>query len=123
VSSDKKDILSREDITRLVDAFYDRVLKDDQLAPHFAGLDFEHHKPKMVAFWSFVLLNESGYTTNVFDKHIHLKIDKHHFDQWAALFHSTVDGLFAGENADATKQRASVLAWTFSEKMKRLREE
>jgi hemoglobin len=117
----KKDIASKEDIQLLVDTFYSRVLSDSILAPHFAHINFEEHKPKMIFFWSFALLNEPGYTTNVFDKHRDLKIDKSHFDQWLKLFHQTVDELFEGEKANDAKMRASSIGWSFAEKLKQLR--
>ena len=113
----KHDIIDKTDITELVDQFYTKVLENEILKPHFKGLDFASHKPKMVHFWSFVLLNEPGYTTNVFDKHKHLHIDKTHFAEWLRLFNQTVDDLFDGEKANDVKSRATVLAWTFGEKM------
>ena len=57
-----RDIESKEDITRLVEQFYDKVLNDNLIRSFFNGIDFEHHLPKMIHFWSFVLLNEPGYT-------------------------------------------------------------
>jgi len=116
----KSDIQNREDIVLLVDTFYGTAMKDPLLAPHFEGMDFEAHKPRMVAFWAFVILSESGYSTNVFDKHRHLKIAKEHFDRWVELFGQTVDSLFEGERATDVKQRARVIGWTFAEKMKGL---
>jgi hemoglobin len=117
----KKEIETREDLVQLVDRFYDRVVLDDLLAPHFEYLDFVEHKPRMVAFWAFVLLGEAGYATNVFDKHRHLPIGKPHFDRWLALFIETVQEYFTGEQADAAINKARLLAWTFSEKMESLR--
>jgi hemoglobin len=117
----KQDISTKADILLLVDTFYGRVLKDPLLAPHFAHINFEEHKPKMISFWSFALLNEPGYTTNVFDKHRDLKIDKSHFDRWLELFHQTIDELFEGEKANDAKLRASSIGWTFAEKMRQLR--
>jgi hemoglobin len=113
----KHDIIDKADIVTLVDTFYSRVLENELLKPHFEGLDFEAHKPKMVHFWSFVLLSEPGYTTNVYDKHTHLHIDKTHFAEWLRLFKETVDDLFDGEKANDAKFRATTLAWTFGEKM------
>ncbi len=118
-----KEIENRQDLVQLVDRFYDRVVHDDLLAPHFKDLDFAEHKPRMVAFWAFVLLGEAGYATNVFDKHRHLSIGKPHFDRWLALFTETVQAYFTGEKADAAVNRAKLLAWTFSEKMKTLKPE
>lgn len=113
----KKDILTKEDIVLLVDVFYDRVLQDKKLAHFFAHLDFDAHKPKMVHFWSFVLLDESGYTTNVFDKHANLHAHSSDFNAWVSLFHSTVNELFEGEKAEAAKFRATTLGYTFGSKL------
>jgi hemoglobin len=116
----RKEIENKADLVLLVETFYGRVFEDALLAPHFTGLDFEAHKPRMVQFWAFVLLDEAGYTTNVFDKHRHLKIDARHFDRWLDIFNQTVDDLFEGEKAATAKFRAKTLAWTFSEKMKHI---
>lgn len=116
----KADIQTKEDIVHLVDMFYQKVLADPLLSPHFAHINFPEHQPKMVQFWSFVLLGEAGYTTNVFDKHRDLKIDKTHFDRWLMLFDETVDSLFSGEKANDAKFRAKTIGWTFSEKLKQI---
>jgi hemoglobin len=116
-----KEITSAEDIKLLVDTFYSKVLQNDDLKPFFAGLDFDHHKPRMIHFWSFVLLDETGYTTNVFDKHVHLPIRDADFDTWMRLFEETVNELFHGEKASTAILRAKTIGWTFKEKFKQLR--
>ena len=113
----KKDIQTKEDIVQLVDVFYGRVLQDEKLAHFFAHLNFEIHKPKMVHFWSFVLLDEPGYTTNVFDKHANMKATSMDFNEWVRLFHETVDEMFEGEKAEAAKFRATTLGYTFGSKL------
>jgi hemoglobin len=113
----KKDIQTKGDIVKLVDVFYACVLKNEKLAHFFAHLNFEEHKPKMVHFWSFVLLDESGYTTNVFDKHANLHANSSDFNEWVALFHTTVNELFEGEKAEAAKFRATTLGFTFGAKL------
>ncbi|MFY7991331.1 MAG: group III truncated hemoglobin [Fluviicola sp.] len=110
------DIQSKADIERMVDQFYDRVLQDELLAPFFSKLDFETHLPKMVHFWSFVLLDEPGYSTNVTEKHANMPLNKELFDRWVALFSATVDELFTGEKAELAKQRAVILGWTMASK-------
>jgi hemoglobin len=115
------DIRTKEDITLLVDRFYDRVIIDPEIGPFFRDLDFVHHKPKMVHFWSFVLLDDTGYTTNVFDKHVHMPLRDQHFDVWIRIFESTVHELFAGEKADTAILRAKTIAWSFKEKFKHMR--
>lgn len=113
----KNDIQTKEDLEQLVDVFYNRVLQDEKLAHFFAHLDFETHKPKMVHFWSFVLLDEPGYTTNVFDKHAHLHANSSDFSEWVSLFHATVNELFEGEKAEVAKFRATTLGYTFGSKL------
>lgn len=107
-----EDITSKEDVELLVDSFYTRVLKDESLAPFFSSLNFDHHLPKMVHFWSFVLLDEPGYTTDVTKTHINMPLQKKHFDRWIQLFNETTDQLFIGSNADKAKQRAFLIRWT-----------
>ena len=112
------DIQSKADIELLVDSFYERVFEDELLSPFFAHMDFDHHKPKMVHFWSFVLLDEAGYTTDVTKQHMKMRLNKEHFDRWIALFNTTVDSLFLGAKAEAAKQRAFLIGWTIQSKMK-----
>jgi hemoglobin len=110
------DISSRKDIEVLINTFYTNLLTIDEMKPAFEGLDFEKHTPNIVSFWSFVLLDEEGYKTNVFDKNVHLAIQLHHFDIWLNTFTATIDDLFKGEVADLAKQRATVLTFTFKSK-------
>jgi hemoglobin len=109
----KQDIISKEDIHLLVDVFYGDVMQDELLKGFFSHMNFEEHKPRMVHFWSFVLLDEPGYSTNVFDKHVHMKLYDEHFDRWMFHFEKTVDHLFNGEKAETAKLRAKTLSWTF----------
>ena len=114
-----KAILYNEDIHHLVESFYTKVLKDDELKPFFKDLDFETHLPKMVHFWSFVLLDEPGYTTNVVEKHLNMPLESAHFKRWLQLFNETIDELFEGEKVELAKQRAAVIGWTIESKLKR----
>jgi hemoglobin len=114
-----KKIESKADVEQLVDAFYESVLKNKELAPFFKHLDFKAHLPKMVHFWSFVLLDEPGYTTNVTEKHEHMRLSKALFDTWVQLFNETVDALFEGEKANLAKERAAILGWTMGSKHER----
>lgn len=111
------DISNKDDIERLVNNFYGKVLNDDLLKPFFEQLNFKDHLPKMVSFWEFVLLDKAGYNTNVTDKHVRMPLRKEHFDQWIHLFNSTVDELYIGEKADMAKQRAFLIGWTIQNKM------
>ncbi len=111
-----KAISTREDVEFLVTSFYEKVVQDDVLAPFFKHLDFDIHLPKMIHFWTFVLLDEAGYTTDVTQKHAHMRLQPIHFDRWLALFNETVDSNFVGEKAELAKQRAFLVGWTIKSK-------
>jgi hemoglobin len=113
-----KEITNQEDVALLVHTFYDKVKRDEQLAPFFTHLDFETHMPKMIHFWSFVLLDVSGYTTNVTEKHLSMPLKKEHFERWLELFYETLDALFVGEKVKIAKDRAKIIAWTIESKVK-----
>lgn len=117
------DIQNKSDIELLIDTFYTTLLKNEEMKLVFAGIDFPAHVPRIVHFWSFVLLDEEGYKTNVFDKHMHLPIKAHQFDIWLQTFTSTVDALFKGEKAELAKQRATVLSFTFKSKWQKVKPE
>ena len=113
-----REIERKQDVIELVDLFYGKIMKDELLSPFFKHLNLEIHLPKMVQFWSFVLLDETGYATNVVEKHLRMPLEKIHFDQWLKLFYETLDELFIGEKVDLAKQRAFTIAWTTEYKIK-----
>lgn len=112
-----RDITTEQDIEVLVNQFYDAVVLDEILAPFFMRIDFAHHKPKMIDFWAFVLLDKPGYTTNIFDKHAAMTLTAEALNHWTVLFEQTVRNLYSGEKAEFAILRAKTIAWTFKEKM------
>lgn len=119
----KPDIATKQDIELLVESFYKKLLKIEGMPEVFQDLDFKAHQPRMVHFWSFVLLDEPGYTTNVFDKHLHLPIQAAQFRQWLETFVASVNELFEGEKAQMAIERATVLAFTFESNWQKLKPE
>lgn len=113
----KTDITSRADIEKLVNSFYTKVQADDLLAPVFSHVDWPKHLPSMYSFWAFALLGETGYKTNMVQKHLSLPIQPEHFARWLALFNSTVDENFFGEKAEEAKSRAFSMAVVIQVKM------
>lgn len=111
------DIRNKQDIVQFVDQFYSKVMKDDILRPFFSDINLQNHLPKMVNFWSFVLLDEPGYTTDVTKVHINMPLTKMHFDRWIALFNETIDQHYAGPIADNAKSRAFTMRWTMESKI------
>jgi hemoglobin len=112
-----KDISERKDIISLVDSFYEKVRKNELLAPKFSHLDWPKHMPTMYNFWSSMLLGDQSYQGNPFQKHIPLTIDSQHFNMWLKLFTQTVDELFVGDRADEIKNRAQSIAGVWQHKM------
>lgn len=112
----KQDISTQADIELVVDTFYAAAFKDELLAPFFEKVNFAAHLPKMVQFWSFILLDQPGYTANITEKHAHMKLNMELFNRWVSLFHVTVDQFFSGEKANLAKERATVMGWTMGSK-------
>ncbi len=116
-----QDIQSKLDIEFLIRQFYLKLLEIDGMKEVFKDINFENHLPQIVSFWAFVLFDESGYKTNVFEKHLHLPIQTYQFDVWLTCFLETTNNLFIGEKAELAKQRATVLTQTFKSKWQNIK--
>lgn len=115
--TERGDLLGREEIEALVNAFYHRVRADDLLGPIFDGVaqvDWDAHLPKMYAFWETVLFGTGGFSGNPLAAHAKLvpltDMGKDKFDRWLTLFCQTVDGLYTGPTAEHIKSCASDMA-------------
>ena len=107
----KKEIEDIGDIERLVSLFYDKVNQDDLLSVVFnvhAKTDWESHLPKMVRFWSGILLDTSDYRGRPFEAHA---------KRWIALFKETISENFEGEKAALAIQRAESIGDIFQYKL------
>lgn len=115
-----KEIISLEDIKKLVDTFYEKVRKDKLIGPIFNEriLDrWPQHLEKMYTFWQTLLLEERTYFGSPFPAHANLPISHDHFERWMNLFNKTVDELFKGEKANEAKWRAEKMAEIFESKI------
>jgi len=120
----KQDILKRKDIEILVDAFYDKVRKDQVIGYLFnevAQTDWSHHLPKMYDFWEVILFGTGSFKGNpmLVHKQLHDKstMNATQFEHWVLLFTATVNQLFEGKNAEDIKQSAANIAQTMSYKV------
>jgi hemoglobin len=115
----KKEINSIEYIHLLVDSFYERVRKDEVLAPIFNEKikEWPHHLDIMYRFWQTLLLNQNTYNGTPFLKHQTLPIEKEHFERWLTLFHETVDTLYSGNIAVEAKYKAGKIGEVFQHKL------
>jgi len=115
-----KDIITLEDIKLLVNTFYEKVRKDELLAPIFNERiqdRWPQHLEKMYAFWQTVLLNEKTYYGSPFPPHVQLPVNHSQFQRWMELFIATTDTLFEGEKANEAKWRAGKMAEMFESKI------
>ncbi len=115
-----RDIEDRADCEALVRAFYGRAMGDPVLGFIFTDvrrLDLEAHVPVITSFWETVLLGGRSYRGGAFRPHveIHAQVGLRagHFERWLALWHATVDELFAGERATLAKAHADRVAHAF----------
>ena len=119
-----KKLESRNDIEFLVNAFYDKVSKDEKIGFFFndvAKVDWSHHLPKMYSFWESLLFGEASYKGNPMAMHFPVNekvaIEKPHIAHWIKLWTETVEENFEGEKAEAAVYKASNIANLMAYKM------
>jgi hemoglobin len=118
------DIETRQDLERLVRAFYGKAMSDPMIGFIFtdvAKLDLEGHVPQITSFWETVILGERSYFGSPFNKHVPLHqqvgLTEGHFERWLQLWFGTVDELFEGEHANAAKVHALRVAQAFHQRL------
>ena len=106
--------IDRESITRLVYSFYDDVRADPLLGPTFDAVLADRwatHLPRMVEFWSTLVLSTRSFSGNVFAKHMALAdITPQHFERWLTVWFATTGRLFAAPVADRFQTMALGIA-------------
>ena len=119
----KTDITTSDDIKLLINSFYAKIKADDVIGYVFndiAHVDWDHHLPKMYAFWEFLLLGKDTYQGNPMEVHkkLHQKValTEELFDRWLSIFHQTVDEHFAGLVAEEAKNRSRLIVLTWKPK-------
>ncbi|MEZ5568580.1 MAG: group III truncated hemoglobin [Halioglobus sp.] len=116
-SAPKPDLDSRAHIEVFVDAFYARLLQDEQLAPIFldvAAIDLAVHLPHIKDYWCKLLLGEQGYQRHTMNIHRRLharrRLTAPDFERWLTHFSASVDEGFCGPNAERAKRIATSIA-------------
>lgn len=101
----------------MVRRFYQDVVQDDLLGPMFDGVarvDWSEHLPKLVAFWSRILLGIGGYAGNPLRAHAEVHaaspFTPEHFERWLELFHDTVELGWTGPNVERALEFAHRVA-------------
>lgn len=121
------DISTREDVIRLVDTFYSRVMVDDLIGVFFtevSPISMKEHMPIIYDFWETMLLGASSYSGNAMHKHYSMngrkRMKPEHFERWLSTWEFTIDELFTGPKADEAKTRAKHIANLMSYNMNSL---
>ena len=95
--------ITQDQISRLVDKFYDRVFADARLGPIFLkhiGEDRSAHMRTMKQFWSSVLLKTRTYTGQPVPVHLKLsEVRRDDFAIWLGYFRETANELFEPDAA------------------------
>jgi hemoglobin len=111
------DLTDRSDVEALLRRFYGRVFDDDVLAGPFAELratGLESHLPVMCDFWETVLFRAGLYRGSALVVHRRLderhRLEADHFARWVALWHRTVDEMYAGPAAERAKIQGTRIA-------------
>lgn len=120
-----KTIETREDIEFLVNDFYSKIIKDQEIGFFFtnvAKIDLSKHLPKMYNFWESILLGNTVYDGNPMRVHFPINqvaaLEEQHFQRWLQLWEESITTYFAGDNADIALQRAQNIARIMAHKMK-----
>lgn len=123
-----KKLASRSDIENLVNKFYEKVTKDETIGFFFndvAKVNWEHHLPKMYAFWETLLFGQVSYKGNPMAVHFPINeivaMEKHHFERWVALWTETIEENYTGETADLAIYKAQNIANLMAYKMEMAR--
>jgi hemoglobin len=107
-------LITEEAIRRLVDAFYEKVRRDERLGPVFMRAipgDWGPHLATMRKFWSSVMLTSGRYKGNPVAVHQRVAgMELELFDRWLGLFEETCSELFDESIASAFVLKAKRIA-------------
>ena len=113
----KSDIQDRSDIRKLVTAFYERLLKEEDFRHIFLEVmqvDILAHIDRLMDFWESTLFQAGKYKGDTVEAHLEVhhqhRLNAGHFSKWLEIFNETVNDLFEGRIATQAKQKASALA-------------
>lgn len=106
--------LDRASIDRLVHDFYDDVRNDEVLRPTFEavlGERWSTHLPRMVEFWSTLMLSTRSFSGNVFGTHMAVPgVTPLHFRRWLALWQAHTGAAFDATTTSELQQVARGIA-------------
>ena len=102
---------------RMIDAFYDRVERDDLLSPLFPGGVHEEHRRNVATWWSEVFGGPAGYTDELggydrmLNKHLHLGITADQRFRFASLMSLAADDAGMPDDPEYRSALVAYLEW------------
>jgi hypothetical protein len=113
------DLATYEDVAAVVRTQYDLLLASTQTAPHFAGVDLEHHLPRVYTFWAFTLgLGDASYRGSVFEPHARLKLAEEDYTVWQAALKTALEqNGFSGPVCGSMIAKARMMEFIFKSKL------
>ena len=109
--------ITTKQIEIFIKQFYVKVNQDALLSPIFnevAEVSLDEHIPKLIKFWSSILLKTGEYQGNAYRKHVMLakqvQIENLHFQRWLALFEEQARLHFEKNIAEDVISKASNIA-------------
>lgn len=117
----KTDIKNRNDLSKLVHSFYDKIRANDEIGPFFNETinDWDEHLEKLTDFWENNLFSVRKYLGNPVVVHVEVdqkfnhEINPNLFGLWLNLWFETLEELFEGENVETLKFRARKMGTVF----------
>ena len=104
--------ITEAEIANLVDHFYAKVRKDDEIGPLFNQevQNWDAHLALLKDFWSTVLLATGRYRGNPLVAHFRLPIEERYFARWLALFTETASQVMTTAHAAIVVRKAHLIA-------------
>jgi len=110
----KPDLDSGDHIHQFVQAFYQQLLQDPQLAPFFVDVDLPKHLPLICQYWEKLLLAQPGYRRHTMNIHRALNrrraLQAADYTRWLAIFTGALEDGFCGAYADRARAIAAQIA-------------
>jgi len=118
------DLDTPQNIDSFVASFYEKLLKDDIMAPIFlsdANIDVSAHLPTISLYWQKMLWGDRQYDTNMMKKHRAVNVKKRfktmHYQRWIGYFEQTAKESFAGEYTEKALRIANAVIHNMESRM------
>ena len=117
----KSDIQNRDDLSKLIHSFYDKIRADEEIGHFFNETisDWDAHLEKLTDFWENNLFGNRKYFGNPILAHVEVdqkfnqSISPNIFGLWLNIWFETLEELFEGENVETLKFRARKMGTVF----------